>query len=189
LLIASRDLNWFVHEHPEMSPDGTWRIQQTFPAGGKYWIYGDVAPSGQGARILVSQVTVPGPEPTWDTRLSPTRKATDRQLRGILVTRTPVEAGQSAELEVKLFDRGTGMPVGDTKAWLGAAGHLMIIHQDGQTVVHSHPSEGATSDALVKSGQIRFRARFPKPGLYKAYAQFSWHESVHTLGFVLKVKD
>lgn len=71
---------------------------------------------------------------------------------------------------------------------LGAAGHLIIIHQDGQTIVHSHPKEDAESNALVKKGVVSFSARFPKPGIYKAYAQFNWHGAVRTLGFCWEVK-
>jgi len=64
----------------------------------------------------------------------------------------------------------------------------MIFHQDGQTVVHSHPAEDEASEALVRQGVVRFQARFPKPGLYKVYGQFDWRGSIRTLPFVVEVK-
>jgi hypothetical protein len=187
LLIASRDLNWFLHEHPEMQPDGTWEIPITFPAGGDYWIYGDVAPAGQGSRVLISKVSVDGPPPTWSTTLAIKSIADDGDLRGMIRTLEPIQVGKSSTIQVKLFDRKTGKPAVDTVPWLGAAGHLMIIHQDGQTIVHSHPSEDESSLQLVKRGIIRFTGRFPRPGLYKAYAQFDWKGQIKTLGFGIKV--
>lgn len=188
LLLASKDLNWFLHEHPEMSSDGTWSIPITFPAGGDYWIYGDVAPSGKGSRVLITKVSVHGDKPSWDTKLTLTNVATDGGLRGELSTREPIVVGRKSNLLVKLADANTGAAAGDTVKWLGAAGHMMIFHQDGQTVVHSHPAEDAESEAQVKQGLVQFSGRFPKPGLYKVYAQFDWRGSVRTLGFAIEVK-
>lgn len=188
LMIASKDLNWFVHEHPEMSPDGTWSIKQTFPAGGEYWVYGDVAPAGKGSRILISKVSVMGEKPTWDTRLTLSKLATDGGLKGEITSLKPIRIGRQSMLQVKLVDEKTGEPAVDTVKWLGAAGHMIILIQDGQTVVHSHPAENAENDALVKQGLVRFNARFPKAGIYKVYAQFDWRGAVRTLGFTLEMK-
>lgn len=91
-------------------------------------------------------------------------------------------------MQVKLYDAKSGKPAGDTVKWLGAAGHMMIFSKDGQTVVHSHPAESAANETLVKRGIIQFNARFPKPGMYKVYAQFDWRGSVRTLGFAIEVK-
>jgi hypothetical protein len=190
LLLASRDLNWFLHEHPEMGPDGTWSIPITFPAGGEYWVYGDVAPSGKGSRVLIAKVNLNGPNPTWDTTLRIQDKADDGGLHGALrALDQPIPLGKTTELEVKLTDGATGAPAGDTVKWLGAAGHMMIFHEDGTTVVHSHPAEDAESESLVKSGVVRFSGRFPKPGKYKVYAQFDWRGAVRTLGFGIDVKE
>ncbi len=188
LLLASKDLNWFLHEHPVMAPDGTWSIPITFPAGGDYWVYGDVAPSGKGSRVLIAKVSVHGDKPTWDTALKLTNTAVDGGLKGELSTLAPIEVGKRTTLQVKLIDEKTGTAVGDTVKWLGAAGHMMIFHQDGMTVVHSHPAEDAENEALVKEGVVRFSGRFPKAGLYKVYAQFDWRGAVRTLGFAIEVK-
>lgn len=188
LLLASKDLNWFLHEHPVMAADGTWSIPITFPAGGEYWVYGDVAPSGKGSRVLITKVSVMGPKPTWDTRLTLTTKAEDRGLKAELSSLEPIQVGKRTTLQVKLVDAATGKPAGDTVPWLGAAGHMMIFIEDGQTVVHSHPADDPENAELVKKGVVRFSGRFPKAGLYKVYSQFDWHGEIHTLGFVIRVK-
>ena len=135
----------------------------------------------------MSSVTVMGNKPTWDTKLNLSSTASDGGLKGALMTRD-IAVGRSTTLMVKLTDESTGKPAGDTDKWLGAAGHMMIIHQDGQTLVHSHPTEDAESEVQVKEGMVHFSARFPKPGKYKVYAQFNWHGSVRTLGFAIEVK-
>ncbi len=189
LLIASQDLNWFRHEHPVMAPDGTWKYSLAFPAGTDYLVFGDVAPQGQGSRILASRVSVKGTKPTWNTRIALNSQSTDNGLKGLFSSANKVKSAQSAVLQVKLFDSKTGMAAGDTKPWLGAAGHMMIFHTDGKTVVHSHPQEDAESEELVRKGIVRFSARFPKPGTYKVYSQFSWRGSIRTLSFGLKVQE
>jgi hypothetical protein len=190
LLIASEDLGWFVHEHPVMQADGTWTIQMTFPAAGKYWIYGDVAPAGKSSQLLVTQINVMhGPKPTWDGKLVPSMGPS--MVSGVSATikplDEPVPVGKNTILEVQLLT-ADGKPVLDTKPWLGAAGHMMIIHQDGQTVVHSHPKEDAETVAVQKKGKFRFMGRFPKPGLYKAFAQFDHQGEIKTFSFVLDIK-
>lgn len=189
LLIASKDLNWFIHEHPVMAKDGTWSVPITFPAGTNYWVYGDVAPTGKGSRVLISTVKVSGKRPFWNTSLKPTRQALDGGLKGVLSTLEPIEIGRKATIQVKLFNAKNGSPAGDTVKWLGAAGHMMIFHKDGKTVVHSHPAEDAENEALVKQGIVRFTGRFPKPGIYKIYAQFDWRDKVRTLPFAVEVKS
>jgi hypothetical protein len=190
LLLASKDLNWFSHEHPNMKSDGTWVLPKAFPAGGEYWVYGDVAPSGKGSQILIAKVKVNGPNPKWNTKIEMSNASVFGQIKAVLSSQsTTIPVGRMTTLRMKLFDKKTGAPVGDTTPWLGAAGHLMIFRQDGQTVVHSHPREEADNQALVKQGIIYFNARFPKPGIYKVYAQVQWQGKVHTFGFGIRVKE
>ncbi len=183
LLIVSRDLNWFVHEHPTLSPDGTWRKSIRFPAGGEYLVFGDVAPSGKGSRILRSTLNVSGPKPKWAPTFRPSLLGQEGGLQGKLrISKIPI--GRMTTLRVDLFDAKSNRVVKDTQNWLGAAGHLMIFHTDGTTVVHSHPKDGQP-----KNGKIEFSARFPKAGLYKAYAQFQWHGQIRTIPFGIKVTE
>lgn len=190
LLIASKDLTQFMHEHPEMAPDGTWTYRATFPAGGDWWVYGDVAPTGKGSRILITKVNVMGDPPKGKSMFAQNMGPfTHEGLTGrIEPTESPIPVGKMTVLRVRLTDAATGKPAGDTQPWLGAAGHLMIIHEDGQTVVHSHPKEDEETHALVKKGEVLFTARFPKSGRYIAYSQFQRGGQIKTVGYTLEVK-
>lgn len=185
LLIASKDFEWFLHEHPEMAADGTWSVNVDFPAGGEYWVYGDVAPLGKGSQITASSIKVEGPRPAWRVSWAPKDSGADLGVNAKFGGELPI--GKKTILSVKLTD-GAGKPVGDTQPWLGAAGHLMIFSQDGQTVVHSHPADGAENERLVKEGELRFSGRFPKAGLYRVFVQFQRNEKIHTIPFTIEVK-
>lgn len=188
LLLASKDLSWFVHEHPEAQPDGTFTLSQVFPAGGEYKIYADVAPRGAGSQILGTSLKVGG-KAVAPVALVPssTKNTVDGVMASLSAAVNPIPVGRSASLTFKLTDTTTGQPVTDLEPYLGAYGHLMIIHQDGQTVVHSHPAEDEAGLAASRKGTVAFNARFPKPGIYKAWGQFQRSGKVITIPFVLKI--
>jgi hypothetical protein len=140
--------------------------------------------------ILMNKVTVTGPAQTWKApwtqNLGPT---TDGDLTGVLtVAEGTVPVGQMTAVQITLTKPGTANPVTTLQPWLGAWGHLMVFSADGITVVHSHPADTPESDAQAAKGIVRFNARFPKPGNYRAFAQFDSGSGVRTLAFTLVVK-
>jgi hypothetical protein len=187
LLMASEDLSWFAHEHPEQLPDGTFKHTQVFPHGGVFRIYSDVAPRGAGSQILVSRVEVSGSAPA-KVKLTPTPLVNEADgIRANLQGVADLPVGKSVPVTFVLTDAATGAAVRDLEQYLGAYGHLMIIHEDGRTVVHSHPAEDEAGLAKSRSGTVVFSARFPKPGLYKAWGQFQRGGRVATIPFVFRV--
>lgn len=189
LIVVSKDLGWFVHEHPTQQPDGAFVLNQTFPAGGDYLVFADVAPKDKGSQVLATKVHVAGPAGAWSSKLVPTKgSAHDGDVvADFRPLESPIPVGCTTQVAFRLRDRVTGKPVTNLEPYLGAHGHLMIVHQDGQTFVHSHPAEDAASAALIRRGEVRFTARFPKPGLYKAWGQFQRNGRVVTLPFVFEV--
>ena len=179
LMIARKDLGWFVHEHPVAQPDGTFVWNGTIPHGGDYLVFADVAPKGKGSQVLGTTLNLEGPKvPKSPLVLS--RKA---DVAGIDATLAPGEipVGRTVALRFVLQD-AKGKAIGDLQPYLGARGHLMIVHQDGKSFVHSHPADGPATPGLVE-----FNARFPRTGIYKAWAQFGRAGRVVTLPFVFRV--
>ena len=187
LILASKDLSWFAHEHPVPQADGSFTISQVFPSGGEYKIYADVAPKGAGSQILGTSLKVSGPTPKPITLTLSERTNTVNGVTATLKTATPLPIGKSTALTFALTDSITGKMITDLEPYLGAFGHLMIIHQNGQTVVHSHPAEDEAGRTDAKKGIVAFNARFPKAGLYKAWGQFQRNSQVVTIPFVLKI--
>jgi len=185
LMLVSKDLGWFVHEHPQPQADGTFTIDWTFPAGGDYLVFADVAPKDKGAQVLSVPLKLAGPPKVYP-KLAPTKGPSHDGtiVADFVPLEKPIPIGKSTELSFELRDAQTGRPVTDLEPYLGAQGHLMIVHQDGGTFVHSHPAE----DAKAQNGEVRFNARFPRAGLYKAWAQFQRAGKISTVSFVFEVK-
>lgn len=184
LILVSRDLGWFAHEHPDQRPDGTFVWHGRFPVGGDYLVFADVAPKDRGSQVLGTALHLSGPPATWSKVLVPSRVA---KVGGVVATldKGPLPVGRTVALDFHLRDAHG--PIEDLQPYLGASGHLMIVHQDGGSFVHSHPAEDAASVAQTKRGEVRFGARFPRSGLYKAWAQFQRRGHVLTFPFVFTV--
>ena len=186
LLVASSDFTWFLHEHPVMRADGTWEMPFKFPYGGNYFVYADVAPAGKGSQILMAPVRIPGPAPkraeNWNQNLGP---SSAEGITGRLILPSDgIPVGRSVPVTLRLIDPATDQRITDLTPWLGAMGHLMIFRQDGLTAVHSHPDE-----VPAQTGEIRFNARFPKSGNYRAFAQVQRKDKILTFSFTIQVKD
>lgn len=187
LLLASSDLGWFAHEHPESAPGGAFTHRQVFPHGGTFRVFADVAPRGAGSHILSGTVKVAGPTP----KPAPPVPGADRNVVDGIAARilgtAKLPIGKSAPITFELTSGSDGAPIRDLEPYLGAYGHLMLIHEDGTTVVHSHPAEDDAGIAQSRAGRVVFNARFPKAGVYKAWGQFQRSGVVTTIPFVFQV--
>lgn len=183
LMVMSDDLRWFDHIHPEPQPNGSYKVTETFPAGGGYLLLSDVSPRGFGQQFLPLPLTVSGAPFAEPFRLAPTPSTTRAGGLDVrLAAPSPLKAHTDVTLAFSLTTPD-GAPVTDLQPYLGAMGHLIIVNADRDRFVHSHP---ARADG-PRDGSVRFLARFPKPGLYKAWAQFQRRDEVITAAFVVSV--
>jgi hypothetical protein len=191
LLIVRDDLGFFGHEHPDIGPDGVFRINYTFPSAGNYHLFVDVAPRGAGSHVLLARLRVGGKSASrYDLARAAAARAVVKRVEG---TQVELAAGGSlpirktTSLTFHLKDAATGRSVTDIQPYLGAMGHLILIHQDGVTFVHSHPDERI--DGVGRDGQVPFLVRFPKPGLYRGWSQFQRNGAVLTTDFILEASE
>lgn len=196
LLMVSRDLSWFAHEHPARRQDGTFELPWTFPAGGEYTLFLDFTPQGVGMQVVPVTLKVDGATPP-PAALTPDIDAS-KTIDGYTVTLDtdgPVMTGKDTHLSFSIMKDGT--PVTTLAPYLGALGHLVILSGDLKTFVHAHPHEGAEHDtgsahgAAAMSPNVDFGARFASPGVYRAWAQFNVgtaeRERVLTVPFTFSV--
>jgi hypothetical protein len=155
LVLVRRDLTHFAHEHPTLGPDGIFSLRYTFPTPGEYRLFADLAPRSAGSQILAARITVSGKAADPASALPPDRGS------------YPV--GKTIPITL-------ATPTLPLEPWLGALGHLILIHEDAQTFVHSHPGD---------AGGFTFLARFPKAGAYHAWLQYQSAGQVHTEAFTL----
>ncbi|HEY3268394.1 MAG TPA: FixH family protein [Armatimonadota bacterium] len=183
LLVMSDDLRWFDHIHPVAGPDGRYTVTETFPFGGRFLLLSDVSPKGAGQQFAPAELTVSGAAPAATYALAPTPRS--RTIEGVTIALNAPSTLKAHEDVTLAFDvrDAAGAPVTDLEPYLGAMGHLIIVSQDRTRFVHSHPS----SLEAAGTGTVRFLCRFPKPGLYKAWAQFQRAGKVITADYVVKV--
>ena len=190
LLIVRSDLGVFSHEHPVISPDGVFRITYTFPTAGEYHLFGDVAPKGAGSQVLLTKLKVSGKAALRFDVSKAERKplsVVDDITVEFAGSQKPIGTRKTQTLMFKVTDTSSGKPVKDLQLYLGAMGHLILIHEDGVTFIHSHPDE--RSEDTGKDGTVPFLARFPKPGLYRGWSQFQRNGRVHTADFVISATE
>jgi len=185
---VSADMQQFAHEHPVLGANGRFILQYVFPTGGEYHLFADVAPKGAGSQILMQPIRVAGPVPASTGTVKFTQSLTDR-VDGVEIAlrddpaKLPV--GRTQNITFTVRDAATKAPIVDLEPYLGAMAHLMLIHQDGTTFVHSHPDE--SDPANGHNGSLTFLARFPKPGFYRGWLQIQRADSVKTASFTWEV--
>lgn len=195
LLMVSKDLSWYAHEHPALQPDGTFTFTWTFPAGGEYTLFHDFTPKDVGMQVVPVTLKVDGaPAAAVALKADNDKPKTVDGYAVTLDTGGPVKTGGATRMAYTITK--DGKPVNDLAPYLGAMGHLVIISQDLKEFVHSHPHEHADGDhdhakqghTDMKGGpRVDFEARFKAPGIYKGWAQFQHNGKVITVPFTFNV--
>ncbi|MFO0895011.1 MAG: heavy metal-binding domain-containing protein [Phycisphaerales bacterium] len=189
LLMVSKDLSWYAHEHPTLQPDGTFTFSWTFPAGGEYTLFNDFTPKDVGMQVVPVTLKVEGtPAPKAALSVDSDKPKTVDGYTVSLDTGGPVKTGGATHMAYTIMR--DGKPVTDLAPYLGAMGHLVIIKEDLKEFVHSHPHEGGehAHDASRKGGpKVDFEAHFKTPGIYKGWAQFQHGGKVITVPFTFGV--
>ncbi len=207
LLMVSKDLSWYAHEHPILQADGTFTLPFTFPHAGEFVLFHDFTPPGVGMQVVPVTLHVEGTPPPAVKLLADhefTRVVDGYTVR--LDTHGALSVGNEAVLAYEITR--DGRPVTDLEPYLAAMGHLVIISEDLKQFVHSHPlgddhhgesAHDESGDARehsehggVASGShssvVSFHAQFPAEGLYKSWAQFQHRGHVVTVPFIIQVE-
>ncbi|MFV2103907.1 hypothetical protein [Micromonospora sp. LOL_024] len=184
LIVARRDLSGFRHVHPEMAPDGTWRIASPLGFPGVWRAFADFTPTGGAPITLGVDVTVPG-ELTEQPLPAPARQTT---VDGYTVSLAgEPQSGRRATLTLTVSRDGT--PVTDLEPYLGAYGHLVALRRGDLAYLHVHP-EGSPADGRIASGpQVSFATEFPSAGAYRLYLDFRHGGVVRTAEFTVHVGE
>jgi Cu+-exporting ATPase len=179
-LIATRtDLATFAHVHPEPTGrPGELEVELTFPTAGTYVVNTEFRRRGAMAdvhqrRLVTVAGRVPAAEPV---RTSP---------RTVLVEGVRVElegearVGGRSDLHFAFTDADSGRPVDDLQPFLAAAGHVVVMREDGETFAHEHAEveDERGRPVLAMPGrtfgpELDVHAEFDAPGLYRLWGQF-----------------
>lgn len=189
-IAVSRDLRWYAHLHSDAQPVGDVSLEMTFPADGDYVLFVYFRPAGgeiQSDRLplLVGRSRRSGP-------ISPLRPTPlVRDIRGYRIEMTaaprPLRANVWEAFTFRM-ERG-GKPVPNLGSE-GALGHLAIVGEGAADFVFAHSTVEEAggirsamhapihppmpNEAMKPVGpEVTFHARFPRPGRYKLWAEFT----------------
>jgi len=199
LFVISQDMQFFEHIHPEENDEGAWSITVTLPSPGYYEVLSDFMPSGGSAQFLARPLVTAGYTGdllTDSAHLIPdaSRSQTVDDLTATVdFDPKPFVSGSYGHMTFRLKRAGSDEPVRDLQTYLGAFGHTLIMSEDLVNYVHSHPVDNLPANAdleTVRGGpDIMFEALMPKPGRYRAWTQFRYHDKIHTFVTTFEVSD
>jgi hypothetical protein len=213
------------HLHPAVASDK--RLRMTLPSmpPGTYRLYGDIVhangfPETLTADLIVPSDMPPAPLASEDASASPpalsqgelgtTYKLPDGYT---MVWDRPKElsANTAYAFRFRLLD-SSGQPSGDTRPYLGMAGHAAFVKTDGTVFAHTHPEGSASMQAMMLanggSGEmadagsmggmdmgtqpiapvVEFPYGFPSQGRYRVFIQMKHANTVETGVFDAEVR-
>jgi Cu+-exporting ATPase len=180
LIITRSDLGSFAHIHgvPTEEP-GRLQVTTTFPTAGTYVVHTEFRRQGEMADVLDrTSITVSGA--SVEPMRAPAREIRQATKHGVKVRlRGDAVVGETSDLQLTFSDAATGAPVRDLQPYLGAAGHVVILRQDGHRFAHAHAettdSRGRPVFALpgkTFGPDLDLHTRFETPGTYRLWGQF-----------------
>jgi hypothetical protein len=95
-----------------------------------------------------------------------------------------LRTGDEARITIALTDAASGAPVDDLQPYLGAWGHLFVLHEGRDEALHAHPDTAATTPG---GPAVAFDVMFPRPGTYHLWMQVQRRGAIVTLPFVVRV--
>ena len=183
LIVASKDLSYFTHIHPEHVGGGVFEIANVFPAGGEYRLIADFQPTGGDSMTKLTWVDVEG-EPLPAAAVVPSDPLVDAAAgKRVALRAEGLVEDEAATLTFTIQDEATGEGIADLEPYLGAVGHVVVLSEDGERYVHVHAEadQGNGPDAV-------FETTFPSAGIYKIWGQFQHRGEVFTVSYVVEVE-
>jgi hypothetical protein len=185
LFLVSADLEYFIHDHPTLGPDGIFRFRATLPRPGIYRLLADCYPTGGTPQLLPHFLTTAGYDKSIAASTShPAADLGTKKTENLTVSlrMDPPEPlpGRKTMLFFTL-DPGEGV-----EPYLGAWGHLLAASDDLTEAIHEHPMYVNEKKAEGKA-EIQFNVFFPREAAYRVWVQFQRKGVVNTAAFTIPV--
>ncbi len=196
LIIVDSTLSHFDHQHPELI-DGVFRDSIIFPNEGKYFLYLDFQPTEGREQQKMVTATV-GTSNTDDRSIhTPDRELTKTVgaytvtlLLPDQLTAEKMTGGEQA-VTFRFREKASGRPVSDLRPYLGAFGHMVMIHKDSYAYLHVHPADEARTGQTGGPDVSFYPTAITEPiqpGIYRVFGQFNPGGELLTVDFTVEVK-
>ena len=178
LFVVSQDLQFFLHQHPTMLPDSTFRYETKLPKPGLYRLLADFYPTGGTPQLIAKTVIIPGGT-IATAKLQPdlaTKHTENMDVQLVMDPPQPI-----AGLKTLLFFRLN--PADGLEQYIGAWAHMLAASDDLIDLIHTHPF-------LANGGpQMQFNLIFPRARTYRIWVQFQRKGVVNTAVFTVPVSE
>jgi len=198
LIVVSNDLSYFEHIHPDYQADGSYKItvlensksysngtgknETRFAIGGDYTLFADYLPSGGSHQVEKISVNVKGTAKAPVTYNANKLTATsDNFTVALQISGGKLITGAQMHIEGELTQNGKAVDVNTLENYLGAKAHMVVVSLNDKEYLHVHPD--------VSAGKFDLNTTFKKPGIYRGWIQFQSAGKVHTVDFVMDVKE
>lgn len=183
LFIVSGDLQFFLHDHPQLGPGGTFHFETILPKPGNYALLADAYPKGGTPQLLSKIFTTAGYSKSLQASIAqvpPDLSPKHTANLDVEVTLDPPQpiAGKKTIMFFRL------RPTEGIEPYLGAWGHMLAVSNDLRDLIHTHPSWVTNPDG---SKQIQFDLFFPREATYRVWVQFQRNKQVNTAAFTIPV--
>jgi hypothetical protein len=179
LFVVSQDLSYFIHDHPVLQPDSSFRYAAKLPQPGLYRLLGDFYPTNATPQLIAKTIIVPGGGPLATAKLDPdlaSKHAANMEVELVMDPPQPI-----AGMKTLMFFRVK--PAEGLEQYLGAWGHMLAASDDLIDMIHTHPF-------LADGGpQIQFNLIFPRARTYRVWVQFQRKGVVNTAAFTVPVSE
>lgn len=184
LIVVSKDLSEFQHLHPDVVGAGKLSTKTTFPKGGEYLCFLQFSTPEQHEQTVKETLQVGSGKSTAPDLVPDADKP--KLIDGYKFSIMSLPKAVNVATMPMVSIEKDGKQIANIEPYLGAAGHGVIISEDGQYFLHVHPmSEAATNGKFASP--VMFHTVIPKPGLYKMWAQFQIDGKLEVADFTFEV--
>ncbi len=204
VVVVSKDFATFLHIHPVLGPDGHFRIDQSFPAPGAYYLYADGEPNDGDHQVFRFDLTVSKAGAAKQPDLTPTGREVTIGPYTVDLSKAQLSAGGMDMIEVQILKGDT--PAKDLHPYLGSPAHAVFLNSQDLTYVHVHPTPMGAASAVNMMGMspaemrkmtvdmpdsassppdMMLHVSVREPGTYKMWLQFRGGDQLYVAPFVL----
>jgi hypothetical protein len=181
LFLVSQDLDYFSHEHPELTGSGWFRLRTHLPKPGTYRLLADFDPAGATPQLAARTFSTAGYVGPLETGIvHPPPDLAPKKCANLTVALTSDPAQPIAGKKSMLFFRID--PAEGLETYLGAWAHLLSVSNDLIDTVHSHPFLADGGPAM------QFNLFFPRAASYRLWIQIQRRGLINTAAFTIPVQ-
>ncbi len=198
-IITDSSLTYYDHVHPEQE-GSVFHLRTSLPTNGKYFVFLNYTPLGSTEQIgmfnLLTAESPPAPLSSQKPDIHFSKIIGEYEVTlntgGQLMSEALTHGMQQVSFTIK--NSRTKQNISDLEPYLGAYGHLVMIHQQKYEYIHVHPTNTAVLQSgdrggpLIEFTPMSMTEKVFSKGVYRMFLQFKHQGEVQLASFTVEVK-